>query len=209
VEQVRLQSTLQDNVVNYTAVVTVQNPEGKLLPGMTATVEFQTGAAENVLMVPNAALRFRPTPEMLAEPGGAAGVMTEGVRPGAVGGDSARTREVDGSAEGASGASGASGATRGAPPNGTMRPDAAAGTGSTPAGANGRGVKLATLWTVNPAGKLVAHRVRTGLTDGQNTEVRGADLEPGTEVVIGTAIAGATEAAGNPFAPQRGRGRGF
>src|SRR4051812_25914714 len=60
VKQVRLQSSTQDNVVNYTAVISVENPDGKLLPGMTATVEFLTGSASNVLLVPNAALRYRP-----------------------------------------------------------------------------------------------------------------------------------------------------
>lgn len=60
VKQVRLQSTTQDNVVNYTVVVAVDNSQGKLLPGMTARVNFLTKSAENVLSVPNAALRFRP-----------------------------------------------------------------------------------------------------------------------------------------------------
>lgn len=60
VQQVRLQSTTVENVVNYTVVVTVGNPQGKLLPGMTATVAFVTGLATDVLLVPNAALRFRP-----------------------------------------------------------------------------------------------------------------------------------------------------
>ena len=67
VQQVRLQSKTQENVVNYTVVVGVQNPAGKLLPGMTATAEFITGSASGVLLVPNAALRFRPTEAMLAE----------------------------------------------------------------------------------------------------------------------------------------------
>jgi HlyD family secretion protein len=67
VQQVRLQSKTQDNVVNYTAVVGVKNTTGKLLPGMTATAQFLTGLAENVLVVPNAALRVRPTPTMLAQ----------------------------------------------------------------------------------------------------------------------------------------------
>jgi HlyD family secretion protein len=49
-----------NNVVNYTAVVAVGNPDGKLLPGMTATVKFLTGSASNALSVPNAALRFKP-----------------------------------------------------------------------------------------------------------------------------------------------------
>ncbi len=67
VQQVRLQSTTVENVVNYTVVVAVENPDGKLLPGMTATVEFVTGSATNVLLVPNAALRVRPTEAMLAQ----------------------------------------------------------------------------------------------------------------------------------------------
>lgn len=66
VRQVRLQSTTEENVVNYTVVVDVDNATGKLLPGMTATVDFLVEAAAGVLAVPNAALRFRPTDEMLA-----------------------------------------------------------------------------------------------------------------------------------------------
>jgi len=66
VQQVRLQSKSQDNVVNYTAVVGVKNTTGKLLPGMTATVQFLTGDAQNVLIVPNSALRVKPTPAMFA-----------------------------------------------------------------------------------------------------------------------------------------------
>jgi len=60
VKQVRLQSTTQDNVVNYTVVVDVDNARGQLLPGMTARVNFLTKSAEDVLKVPNAALRFKP-----------------------------------------------------------------------------------------------------------------------------------------------------
>jgi len=66
VEQVRLQSKTQDNVVNYTVVVGVKNDTQKLLPGMTATVTFETGSADNSLSVPNAALRVKPTEAMLA-----------------------------------------------------------------------------------------------------------------------------------------------
>jgi HlyD family secretion protein len=67
VQQVRLQSKTQDNVVNYTAVVGVKNTTSNLLPGMTATVQFLTGDAENVLVVSNSALRIKPTPAMLAQ----------------------------------------------------------------------------------------------------------------------------------------------
>ncbi len=69
VKQVRLQSTTVDNVVSYTAVVEVSNPVGKLLPGMTATVEFLTSSAKNVMTVPNAALRFSPDSVTLATAG--------------------------------------------------------------------------------------------------------------------------------------------
>lgn len=66
VRQVRLQSTTVENVVNYTAVVGVENAGGRLLPGMTATVDFLIETADDVLYVSNAALRFRPTEEMIA-----------------------------------------------------------------------------------------------------------------------------------------------
>lgn len=60
VDAVRLASTTANNVVSYTVVVMVDNPDGVLLPGMTATVQFITGEATDVLTVPNTALRFRP-----------------------------------------------------------------------------------------------------------------------------------------------------
>ncbi|NJL29231.1 MAG: efflux RND transporter periplasmic adaptor subunit [Thermoanaerobaculia bacterium] len=67
VEQVRLQSAVKENVVTYTVVVAVRNSDGRLLPGMTATADFLVETAKDVLKVPNAALRFRPTAEMIAE----------------------------------------------------------------------------------------------------------------------------------------------
>jgi HlyD family secretion protein len=70
VRQVRLQSATVENVVNYTAVIAVENPNGKLLPGMTATVTFLIASARDVLLVPNAALRIRATAAMLAQAGG-------------------------------------------------------------------------------------------------------------------------------------------
>jgi len=54
-------STTSSNVVAYTAVLTVANPDLLLRPGMTATAEIVTSARPSVLVVPNAALRFRPS----------------------------------------------------------------------------------------------------------------------------------------------------
>lgn len=67
VRQIRMQPATSENVVNYTAVVEVDNPGGVLMPGMTATLDFIVDRAAEVLLVPNAALRFRPSEELLAQ----------------------------------------------------------------------------------------------------------------------------------------------
>ena len=54
------------NVVTYDAVLDVQNDKLELKPGMTANVTFVSQERDDVLRVPNAALRFRPPPEMFA-----------------------------------------------------------------------------------------------------------------------------------------------
>ncbi|MGF1606051.1 MAG: efflux RND transporter periplasmic adaptor subunit [Rhodothalassiaceae bacterium] len=66
VAQVRLAATELANVVTYTAVIRAANPGRRLLPGMTASVEIVTGEREDVLRLPNAALRFRPSEQVLA-----------------------------------------------------------------------------------------------------------------------------------------------
>jgi HlyD family secretion protein len=63
VSQIRLNPTTTQNVVTYTVVVDAPNPDMKLLPGMTANLEFQIERHEDVLRVPNAALRYFPLPE--------------------------------------------------------------------------------------------------------------------------------------------------
>lgn len=60
VRQVRLNATVQQNVVTYDVVVAVENPEEILRPGMTAYVNVVVAQRTGVLLVPNAALRFRP-----------------------------------------------------------------------------------------------------------------------------------------------------
>ena len=64
VQQVRLQPTVVQNVVVYSTVIAVPNPELKLKPGMTANVEIEVARKSNVLRVPAASTRFRPTEEM-------------------------------------------------------------------------------------------------------------------------------------------------
>ncbi len=60
VHQVRLNPTTQQNVVTYNVVVAVNNADQSLLPGMTAYVNIIVAQRKDVIMVPNAALRFRP-----------------------------------------------------------------------------------------------------------------------------------------------------
>jgi HlyD family secretion protein len=67
VQQVRLQPTVVQNVVVYSTVIAVPNPQLKLKPGMTASpVTIEIARKSDVLRVPAAAIRFRPTEEMFA-----------------------------------------------------------------------------------------------------------------------------------------------
>ena len=68
ISQIRKAAQVVQNVVSYTTVITVPNPDRSLLPGMTANVRVQVDRREDALRVPNAALRFRP-PADSAEPG--------------------------------------------------------------------------------------------------------------------------------------------
>lgn len=63
--QVRMNPTTVQNVVTYPVVVEAPNPELKLLPGMTANLSFEIDKHENVLRIPNAALRFYPKAEQV------------------------------------------------------------------------------------------------------------------------------------------------
>lgn len=60
VEQVRLAATTNNNVVTYPVVVTVDNSDGTLLPGLTVNAEIEVSKREGVLRLGNAALRFKP-----------------------------------------------------------------------------------------------------------------------------------------------------
>ena len=85
VEQVRLSATTTNNVVTYPVVVTVDNSDGTLLPGLTVNAEIEVSRRDNVLKVANAALRYKPaeegagvqTPQMVAGPRGGSGVIDD------------------------------------------------------------------------------------------------------------------------------------
>ena len=175
VSQVRLQSTVQDSVVTYTVVVDVDNRDRRLLPGMTATVDFVVETAEDVLKVPNAALRFTPTEEVLA-------AAQQARASGADGG-----RSPSRSGEGLSASSSGEGRS-------ASSPKASAGAGS---GASG-----SRIWYLDEGARLTAARVRVGISDGQWTEIRGAEIQ-GAEIHAGMqVVAGVVQQASsvaNPF----------
>jgi HlyD family secretion protein len=81
VEQVRLAATTTNNVVTYPVVVTVDNTDGTLLPGLTVNAEIEVSKREGVLKVGNAALRFKP-----AEGSALAEMKLEGAPQGGQGG---------------------------------------------------------------------------------------------------------------------------
>jgi len=64
VSQVRLEPIVVENVVTYATQIDVPNPDLRLKPGMTATVTLEIARRDDIVRIPNAALRFRPTDDM-------------------------------------------------------------------------------------------------------------------------------------------------
>ena len=197
VEQVRLQPTVAQNVVTYSAMISVDNPGQILMPGMTATVTVVSQAREDVVRVPAAALRFRP----------------EGFEAGAGGGQGRRGGQR---AEASPGAAATTPAAAASPV--ALASPAAPGPGEEGRGGRRRreggaggaaadGSRSALVFVLGPDGKPEPRRVRVGLSDGQFVEVA-EGLEPGATVIVGAqSAAGAAPRPGaspstNPFNPQ-------
>jgi HlyD family secretion protein len=83
VRQIRNSPQTVQNVVTYDAVIDVANPDLKLKPGMTANVTFVYAEKDDVLKVPNAALRFKPPAGLLGEGAARGGSGAAGARPDA------------------------------------------------------------------------------------------------------------------------------
>ncbi len=88
VDQVRLSATTTNNVVTYPVVVTVDNADGTLLPGLTVNAEIEVSKRANVLKVANAALRYKPAEDASANAASFAGPA--GTRGGGMADDLAR-----------------------------------------------------------------------------------------------------------------------
>jgi HlyD family secretion protein len=170
VRQIRNAPQTIQNVVTYDAVLDVSNPDLKLKPGMTANITFITSERGDVLRVPNAALRFRPPPEMLARlkaggAGGASGGSDASAQTGA-------TRRGEGGQQG-TGEGGAGGAPRGR------------GRGANAGGAGGLATPdRKTVWVLRDD-QPTPVPFRAGVSDGSLTEVAEGELREGDRVITG------------------------
>ena len=199
VTQIRLNPNVVSNVVNYVVVVQAENKDRALLPGMTATVDFYVDFRENVLLVPNVALRFQPTEEMTAE------YTKNREKELANLPDSVKKRMQE--------QGGGRQFTPGSMMGGGQFNSGAMGGGS----GSGRRRNASRVWYYDENNKLQASMVVAGLTDGKNTEiVRGRNLKEGMKIIAGIieSDSPATSASTNPFNPtqqggSRGPGRGF
>ena len=187
VTRVSLGSSIVDNVVSYSTLLSVDNPDQTLRPGMTATATIVTESREDVLLVPNAALRFTPPAELMPEitvrgesgehpHGEASGFVPggEGMGPPPEKGRSrSNNRESEPGGMFAQLISGPPRRFRG-PRNRSQE--------RTPSALPSRGPKR--VWIME-YGELKPVRIRTGISDGRYTEVLGGSLEEGAEVITG------------------------
>jgi HlyD family secretion protein len=171
ISQIRLNATANQNVITYPVIIEVPNPEGKLRPQMTANVTIEVASVNDVLRVPNAALRFRPTQ----------GPGTEGQRNGRPGGGDQRAQ--------------GSGSRAGGPPPemraaqaAEHRPGLEGAAAAFPGAMRGRGGRLMqTIYVLEGKDQLKPVKVRTGISDGKFTEISEGELKPGDKIVVGQA----------------------
>jgi HlyD family secretion protein len=182
VRQIRNAAQTVQNVVTYDAVIDVDNAELKLRPGMTANVTFVFASRDNVLRVPNAALRFRPSPEVLS-------ALNLGDK---------RARSSDeGSVAGPDTATGKPGGTRGGQPGAAGKPDGASDQKS--------------VWILEQ-GMPKQLRIKIGATDGTKTEVVEGPVAEGELVLTDATASGGSSKPGLPGMPpppRSGRGGPF
>jgi len=173
VRQVRLQPEEVQNVVNYTVVIDAANPDGLLLPGMTASLEFIVEMKKDVLLAPLAATRLQPTVKMMET------MFANMQKRFAAMRDSSKAPA--GQAMGANGRAGMMG--------GGM-PGMGAGMPMMNGNGNGNGNNnFALIWYFDKDKTLQSMPVKTGSNDGKNVEIMpmmpGMQIEPGMQIIAG------------------------
>lgn len=205
VSQIRLSPQTVQNVVTYPVLLDVANPELRLRPGMTANVSVPVDRRDDVLRVPNAALRFRPDPADL-EDSGKKDAGRDGKKAGAKPADeksSDAAGEPSGAVAAGAGSARGAGGERAARGDGSGRPGA--GFSGRPGAGRSGPSREADVYVELPTGKLRAIHVKTALTDGNVTAIEGDGLKEGDEVVLGLATAKAMTNPGG--GGSRGMGR--
>jgi HlyD family secretion protein len=167
VKQIRLKSTVTQNVVTYAVVLDADNSSGELFPGMTATVDFVLKDLHDVLRVPSGALRISRVPEEMMD--------AETLK---------RTQEMQAARNGANGAGPPTMGEGGPTPAQIQEFRARMAQNGGASGGAGRG-NTGTVWVMQADGKLSRVPVRILGSDMSATAVeplRG-ELEPGDKVV--------------------------
>ena len=191
IEQMRLNPVNVQNVVTYNVVIDVNNPEQKLKPGMTANLTITIDERNNVLKVPNSALRFTPQDANRQRGAGAgAGAQGQGQNQGqGQGGQGRRRQQGDGTQNNG-------GQSNFAPASAPVLPG-----------------QTRIVWVLGQDGKPDRRRITVGLSDGSATEVVDGELNEGDMVITGQQITGANRPAsstppGFGNAPRTGGGGG-
>lgn len=169
VKQVRLNATNTSNVVTYNVVVSVDNSDQKLLPGMTAYVNIAVASKQQALLVPNAALRYKPKSNDNSRKNGADSHSQ----------DKNATDRIGAERSG----NGRNGAERGGERGGES---GFGQNGGRKRGGRGKNEDLsAGKVYVLKDGQPEPVRVRVGITDGRFTEIMTRDLAAGTQIIVG------------------------
>ncbi|MDR2964609.1 MAG: efflux RND transporter periplasmic adaptor subunit [Treponema sp.] len=189
VDNLRMVPVMQNNVVSYTVIINVENQDGSLLPGMTCAVDFIVERVDNVLMVPNAALRYQPTTltaqqieEMVFN--ASLANMNEEQRERAI---EARAAAQSSGTQNQNSNSGFTNIMMGPASNQRMMGGRQAGNRQqSQGGARERTpvIVLRNLWYINEEGKLDVMQVRVGVSNGTNTQIFLSDDFEGMQVII-------------------------
>jgi HlyD family secretion protein len=213
------------NVVVYNVIIDVDNPQLKLRPGMTANVNFTVASAENVLKIPNAALRYRPPdtkPEEIQKllasfPNSVSADTrpTEGSKTSPEN-SSVSNRQVasgNGIVRSRSGkvlAKQSAGAQAVVQPSTSERYGINAGLTIHFPQAEALRPNWGMIWVVDSLGQPQPRRVKLGITDGRETAVLDGDLKEGETIITGelNSSEGAPQQTASPFRGPFGRPMG-
>ena len=195
VAQVRMNATTIQNVVTYNTTIEFDNPDLRLFPGMTAYVSIPVAWANNVVKVPNGALRFKPdlTDSERQTLYAKYGIKDNGraTTAGRIGSAAAASNDgapANGGGQGARNGQGgpAGSGTRRAQGGGEEGAGGGGGqNGRRAAGGNSQREDTGIVWKLNPDKTLEPIQVGVGVTDFTFTAMMSGKLNPGDDLVIG------------------------